>query len=556
MYKRLIITFSICLFFALALGIIANIALFKHYHIQPGTPRALAILPLLVLLTFIGLLFRFWRWHYFLRQSDIRIPTRISLSIYLSGFSQTIIPLFVGEIALKSILVKRHSNTPLERTVLIVTYERLLDFLALAILTIPYIITHQNNQPIWTVIPIGILVLLLIPPLRTHTWKGISLVLTYFIRLLLPQYKTTTLRTPASIISTRVTVIALILSLASWLTVASILPLASSMLNNKTPWLEGTGIYAISTIIGGSSLSPGGVGITGSAIAESLIQRGMETSSAGLAAVLTRLSTFALVFALGLISFLAYLWWSRKSKSHIPADQFFGYESEFAVSSRDYYIRKKLDRMTPHFKELSPAPNSRPTLGLDLGCGPGWHLSSLSDSGLSIFGIDTSTRQLQSARKNAPTSQLLTADIQHLPYKHRQFDFAYCINIIHHLPTKPSQKLALCEIHRILKPGGVLFLHEMNPTNTLFRFYLEYILPLFNPVDRGTEFWITPKSLKHAPIFNLTAIDYFTFLPDFLPKWVLLALNPLERLLEQSPLNHLSYHYMAILQKPYFDNPH
>ena len=284
-------------------------------------------------------------------------------------------------------------------------------------------------------------------------------------------------------------------------------------------------------------------------MAESLIQRGMETSSAGLAAVLTRLSTFALVFALGVFAFIAYLWWSRKSKSRSPADQFRKYESEFAVSSRDYYIRKKVDRMIPHFKELPLDPNSRPYLGLDLGCGPGWHLSSLSDSGLNVVGIDTSTRQLHTARNNAPSSPLLTADIQHLPYKHRQFDFAYCINILHHLPTESSQKLALCEIHRILKPGGLLFLHEMNPTNTLFRFYLEYILPLFNPIDRGIEFWITPKSLRHTPIFNLTAIDYFTFLPDFMPKWVLHALNPFETLLEQSPLNRLSYHYMAILHK-------
>ncbi len=290
-------------------------------------------------------------------------------------------------------------------------------------------------------------------------------------------------------------------------------------------------------------------------MAESLIQRGMETSNAGLVAVLTRLSTFALVFAVGVISFLAYLLWSRKSKSSTPAHQFRKYESEFAVGSRDYYIRKKLERMTPHFKQLSKAPESSPYLGLDLGCGPGWHLSSLSDSGISIFGIDTSTRQLLTAKKNTPSSPLQAADIQHLPYKHRQFDFAYCINILHHLPTQPSQKLALCEIHRILKPGGILFLHEMNPTNTLFRFYLEYILPLFNPIDRGTEIWINPISLQHTPIFNLKTIDYFTFLPDFLPKWALRALHPVEKLLEHSPLNRLSCHYMAILQKSNQDNP-
>ena len=549
MYKRLLTTFLICFLIAIVVGTTASLILFRHYHIQPWNPTALVVLPLLILMTFLGLLFRFWRWHYFLRRSDIRLPTRLSMSIFLSAFSQTIIPLFIGEIALKAILVKRHTSATLERTILIVAYERLLDLMTLAILTIPYLLIHAVRQPLWAYLPICITILMILPPIRKTIWKSISSILKSIIHLLIPTESPAPNDYPISITSTAVTVNALILSLCSWIIVASILPITVTVLGEDIPWLHGTGIYAISAFAGGGSLSPGGVGVTGSLIAKTLIQTGISPTLAGLTGLITRLSTFGLVFAIGAVAFAAYLWKHRAATAKYSINTLYGYESEFATESREYYTKKKAVRIDNLLNERATQQPSAIRRILDIGCGPGWYLPLVGNRDSSVIGIDSSFSQLKLAQKNVPTATLLAGDICEFPIKDSQFDVAYAINIFHHLPTTQSQQQAFQEIHRILKPDGILMLHDMNVTNPLFRFYLGYILPLMNRIDQGIEIWIQPKNLRHHPLFHLRHTEYFTFLPDFLPGWMLRHLRDVESFMERSPIRKLSAHFMAVLQK-------
>jgi len=44
-------------------------------------------------------------------------------------------------------------------------------------------------------------------------------------------------------------------------------------------------------------------------------------------------------------------------------------------------------------------------------------------------------------------------------------------------------------------------------------------------------------------------VEYFTFLPEFLPQSVIELFTPIERSLEASPLRVYSVHYMAVVQK-------
>jgi hypothetical protein len=96
----------------------------------------------------------------------------------------------------------------------------------------------------------------------------------------------------------------------------------------------------------------------------------------------------------------------------------------------------------------------------------------------------------------------------------------------------------------------VFFLHEINTLNPLFRLYMGYVFPLLRSIDEGNEVWVRPTRLPtiaHATWD--TAIDYFTFLPDFFPKWLLHRVAPLERALETSRLRSWSAHYVAMLHK-------
>ena len=103
---------------------------------------------------------------------------------------------------------------------------------------------------------------------------------------------------------------------------------------------------------------------------------------------------------------------------------------------------------------------------------------------------------------------------------------------------------------RVLKPGGLLFVHEINTRNILFRFYMGYVFPSLNCIDEGVERWL--RADRMATYTNAPVVDvrYFTFLPEFVPRAIVRALSPVERLLEQSAFGVYSAHYMAVIQKP------
>ncbi len=101
---------------------------------------------------------------------------------------------------------------------------------------------------------------------------------------------------------------------------------------------------------------------------------------------------------------------------------------------------------------------------LDLGCGEGRHVLSLCTSEKVIsVGVDLQLRDLLAARekfhqhhfsqKIAGHFGLAAADALHLPFADHTFDTIICSEVLEHIPDYES---ALREIHRVLKPGGVL----------------------------------------------------------------------------------------------------
>src|SRR5690606_25257494 len=149
------------------------------------------------------------------------------------------------------------------------------------------------------------------------------------------------------------------------------------------------------------------------------------------------------------------------------------------------------------------------------------------------------------------TCQLVQADAQALPFESNSFDFVYSINAIHHILEAGSQDRALAEIVRVLKPGGIFMLHEINTENPVFRWYMGYLFPLIKKIDEGNEEWILPTALPKPPGAGWaeSSIEYFTFLPDFIPRAILSALSGLERALEDSRFRRMSAHSQACLIK-------
>ena len=94
---------------------------------------------------------------------------------------------------------------------------------------------------------------------------------------------------------------------------------------------------------------------------------------------------------------------------------------------------------------------------LDLGCGTGRHTAYLLEEGFQIYGGDSSEAALELAMATLPAVNFETCNMTSLPYEAGFFDAVICNHVIQH-GTRAEIKVAISEIGRILRKGGLLFL--------------------------------------------------------------------------------------------------
>jgi SAM-dependent methyltransferase len=102
---------------------------------------------------------------------------------------------------------------------------------------------------------------------------------------------------------------------------------------------------------------------------------------------------------------------------------------------------------------------------LDIGCGPGWLCihAAAGRPELDVIGIDTSSTMLAIAEANKRGRLNVTfrnMDARAIVYPAGTFDVVTAVQSAHHW-TEPAAILA--EAHRVLVPGGRLFLYEADP---------------------------------------------------------------------------------------------
>lgn len=103
---------------------------------------------------------------------------------------------------------------------------------------------------------------------------------------------------------------------------------------------------------------------------------------------------------------------------------------------------------------------------LDGGCGPGLDLASLSHAigpDGRLFGMDLNAEIVAIARDRAAAQNIMAdlrqGDLHKLPFEDASFDAVWCERGLMYL-DRPE--LAVQEIHRVLKPGGVFISGEMD----------------------------------------------------------------------------------------------
>jgi SAM-dependent methyltransferase len=474
------------------------------------------------------LFFRFIRWQFLLRRVGVRLPIRSTLGTYIAGLPGTATPAYVGEV-IRGLFIKRRFGVPLRLSVAILVLERLYDVAAIATIVLVSSAVRRSVTGLQigaAFLTLSFLVAVALWPLSRRA--GIQADATRQARLV------------ATVAP------AFALSLMAWGLASLLVPIAASALGVSLGVVEGVQIFGSSTLLGALTLLPAGVGATGSFAIIELTGGGLAVDEAVLVVSLMRLLGTGAALAVGAV----FLWRELRTFARAPAEgtaHFDEIAAQYRAQWSPHVWDLLLDRKLGFITEALPQPPAAAGIGLDLGCGLGLQTSSLRKRGYEVVGLDPSVGLLAVGQERLGASPVLAGSALELPFADQSLDFVYTIGVLHHLPGRAFQEGAVREIARVLKPGGVLLVHESNPRNPLFRFYMGYLFPILKTIDEGTELWIDPRWWESRDELHIQGVRYFTFLPDFTPAFLMRPALWVERLLERGPTRRYSAHYMAIL---------
>ncbi len=100
---------------------------------------------------------------------------------------------------------------------------------------------------------------------------------------------------------------------------------------------------------------------------------------------------------------------------------------------------------------------------IDIGCGDGYGTHMLKKAGFEAIGIDISADMIAqaNAKKVDSTISFQQADVHHLPFQPAQFDGVLAINV---LEWTEHPYDVLCELKRVIRPGGIICVGLLGPT--------------------------------------------------------------------------------------------
>ena len=100
----------------------------------------------------------------------------------------------------------------------------------------------------------------------------------------------------------------------------------------------------------------------------------------------------------------------------------------------------------------------RATSVLDLCCGPGRHAAPLAERGYCVLGIDLDDVALRDARRRAPSTSFIRADMRRLPVLSSSMDAVLCMWQSFGQFDADANAATLREMARVLRPRGRLLL--------------------------------------------------------------------------------------------------
>ena len=298
MKRRGLITFLL-----LSLFVFIGLAL---YGDLPELLRQVSEFPIIYWFIALGLasvnyLVRLVRWQYYLRLLNIRIDTKVSAAIFLSGLSMTVSPGRLGELA-KSYFLKEKMDVPVAVSSSAVVAERVTDMIAVLLLSL------------WglTLIPYGWAVALVVLTgfgsfilLMKTSWGRVTL-----LKLPLPgrwrPFMDTSTESFRQVFSFRPLILAILLGMAAWLAEGLALWVVLRGLDTPISLGQAVSIYSAATLLGAVTMLPGGLVGTEGGMVALLQQVDLDKTPASTATFVIRICTLWFAVLIGLLA-LAYV---------------------------------------------------------------------------------------------------------------------------------------------------------------------------------------------------------------------------------------------------------
>lgn len=166
----------------------------------------------------------------------------------------------------------------------------------------------------------------------------------------------------------------------------------------------------------------------------------------------------------------------------------YDFQNSFLSLRRDVYWRRALS-------DLLHLDQGGVVLDVAVGTAETALAISVRYPGVRVVGVDFSMAMLEVGRKKIiergfrPKINLTAGDGRQLPIQSGSVD---AVTISFGIRNVEERNMALAEFHRVLKPGGCLFIMEFSYPDQpilywLYRFYFDYILPpVGNLISRTT----------------------------------------------------------------------
>jgi ubiquinone/menaquinone biosynthesis C-methylase UbiE len=125
-----------------------------------------------------------------------------------------------------------------------------------------------------------------------------------------------------------------------------------------------------------------------------------------------------------------------------------------------------------HLLRLAAAEIDEDGAILDAGCGTGWCLRALAESGVAperLRGVDVQAKRVESARQAVPGAEIEVGDVRQLGFPDESFAVVLQITLLSSLGSRGAIREALGEAVRVLAPRGLLLIYEPRVPNPLNR---------------------------------------------------------------------------------------